>query len=118
MLCEASVKLFGVFGSAWQCSILSSLLYSVAMNTVRSRQNRPFSQLTLEEKLEVKRLGPDRPQLLTKLGLFSRRFSEFHQTLVLKAQLAAGCSHSGKVYCFFACFLKILNEKKLGPSLV
>ena len=33
--------------------ILSSLLHSIAMNTVRSR---PFRQLTLEEKLEVKRL--------------------------------------------------------------
>ena len=31
------------------------------------------------------------PQLLTKSGLFSRRF--------IKTWLA-GCSHSGKVYCF------------------
>ena len=37
--------------------ILSSLLHSIAMNTARNRQSRPFSQLTLEEKLEVKRLG-------------------------------------------------------------
>ena len=46
------------------------------MNTVRSLQSRPFSQLTLEEKLEVKRLGPDRPQVLTKSGLSSRRFTK------------------------------------------
>ena len=46
--------------------ILSSILHSIAMNVARSLQSRPFSQLTLEEKLEVKRLGPDRPQLLAK----------------------------------------------------
>ena len=60
MLCETSVKLsvklFAVFGSA-QRSILSSLLHSVAMNTVTSLQRHPFSQLTLKEKLEVKGLG-------------------------------------------------------------
>ena len=52
------------------------------MSTVISLQSRPFSHLTLEEKLEVKRLGPDRPQLLTKSGLSSRRFTK---NLVLKA---------------------------------
>ena len=67
------------------------------MNTDRSLQSRPFSQLTLEEKLEVKRLGPDRPQLLTKSGLSSRRFTK---TLYSKHSWLTGCSHSGRVYCF------------------
>ena len=67
------------------------------MNTVRSLQNRPFSQLTLEEKLEVKRLGPERPQLLTTSGLSSRRFTK---TWYSKHSWITGCSHSGKVYCF------------------
>ena len=39
--------------------VLSSILHSIAMNAVRSLQSRPFSQLTLEEKLEVKRLGTE-----------------------------------------------------------
>ena len=38
------------------------------MNTARSLQSPSFSQLMVEEKLEVKLLGPDRPQLLTKSG--------------------------------------------------
>ena len=71
------------------------------MNTVRSLQSHLFSQLCLEEKLEVKRLGPDRPQLLTKSGLFSRRFTK---TWYSKHSWLAGCSHSGKFYCFL-CLL-------------
>ena len=67
------------------------------MNTIRGLQNRPFSQLTLEEKLEVKRLGPERPQLLTTSGLSSRRFTK---TWYSKHSWITGCSHSGKVYCF------------------
>ena len=77
--------------------IQSSLLHSIAMNTVRSLQNRPVSQLTLKEKLEVKRLGPDRPQLLTTSGLSSRRFTK---TWYSKHSWITGCSHSGKVYRF------------------
>ena len=77
--------------------ILSSLLHSIALNTVRSLQSRPFSQLTLEEKLEVKRLGPDKPHLLTKSGLSSNRFTK---TWYSKQSWLTGCSHSGKVYCF------------------
>ena len=67
------------------------------MNTVRSLQIRPFNQLTLEEKLEVKRLGPDRPEVLTKSGLSSRRFTK---TWYSKHSWLTGCSLSGKVYCF------------------
>ena len=77
--------------------IRSSVLHSIAMNTVRSLQSRTFSQLTLEEKLEVKRLGPDRPHLLTKSGLSSRRFTKIWHS---KQIWPTGCSHSGKVYCF------------------
>ena len=67
------------------------------MNTVRSLQSRPFILLTLEEKLEVKRLGPDRPQLLTKSVLLSRHFTT---TWYSKHIWLTGCSHSGKFYCF------------------
>ena len=81
--------------------MLSSLLHSIAMNTVRSLQSCPFSLLTLEEKLEMKRLGPDRPQLLTKSRLSSRRFTK---TWYSKHSWLTGCSHSGKVYCFL-CLL-------------
>ena len=83
------------------------------MNTVRSLQSRPFSQLALEEKLEVKRLGPDRPQLLTK---------DCHHVISLKpgtrstvGLLAAVILE--KFIAFLVCFMEILNEKKLGPSL-
>ena len=57
MLCEASVKLFAVFGSAWKRYILSFLFHTTAMKTVRIL---PFSQIAVEKKFEVKRLGPDR----------------------------------------------------------
>ena len=67
------------------------------MNTVRSLQIRPFNLLTLEEKLEVKRLGPDRPEVLTRSGLSSRRFTK---TWYSKHSWLTGCSQSGKVYCF------------------
>ena len=66
----------------------------MAMNTIRSH---PFTQVTLEEKLEVKRLGPDRPQLLTKLGLSSCPFTK---TWYSKHSWLTGCSHSEQVYCF------------------
>ena len=71
------------------------------MNTVRSLRIRPFNQLTLEETLEVKRLGPDRPEVLTKPGLSSRRFTK---TWDSKYSWLTGCSQSGKVYRFL-CLL-------------
>ena len=74
-----------------------SLLHTIALNTVRSLQSRPFSQLNMEETLEVKHLGPDRPHLLTKLGLSSRYFTK---TWYSKHRWLTGCSHSGEVYCF------------------
>ena len=67
------------------------------MNTARNLQSHLFSQLSLEEKLKVKRLGPDGPQLLTKSGLFSHRFTKAWYS---KHSWLTGCSHSGKVYCF------------------
>ena len=45
----------------------------------------------------MKRLGPERPQLLTTSGLSSRRFTK---TWYSKHSWITGCSHSGKVYCF------------------
>ena len=97
-----------------QCFILLSLLHSVALTTVRSLQSRPFSQLTLEEKLEVKRLGPDRPQLLTKSGLSSHRFTT---TWYSKHSWLTGCSHSGQSDCF-RCLLfgDAQREKALTES--
>ena len=94
--------------------ILSSLLHSIPLNTVRSLQSRPFSQLTLEEKLEVKRLGPDKPQLLTKSGLSSHRFTK---TWYSKHSWLTGCSHSGKFYCFpCLLFRDAQREKAWTPS--
>ena len=57
----------------------------------------PFYQLSLEEKLEVKCLGPERPDLSTKSGSSSRRFTK---TWYSRYNWLAGCIQSGKVYCF------------------
>ena len=67
------------------------------MDSFRSLQSRPFTQSTLEEKVEVKRLCLNRPQLLTKPGLCSRRFTK---TWYSMHSWLAGRSHSGKFYCF------------------
>ena len=66
------------------------------MNSVQALQNQPFSKRNLEEKLETKRLGPDRPDLLTKTAS-SRRFT---RSWYSKYDWLAGCAKSGKVYCF------------------
>ena len=67
------------------------------MDSVRNLQMRPFYQLSLEEKLEVKRLGPERPDLSTKSASSSRRFTK---TWYSRYTWLAGCIQSGKVYCF------------------
>ena len=71
------------------------------MNSVRNLQLRPFYQVSLEEKLEVKRLGPGRPELSTKSGSSSHRFTK---TWYSKYTWLTGFSQSGKLYCF-PCFL-------------
>ena len=76
--------------------ILSSLLHSITLNTVRSLQSRPFSQLTLEEKLEV---NSQKPGTQSTVGLLAAVILE-------------------KFIAFLVCFLEMLNEKKLGLSLV
>ena len=95
--------------------ILSSLMDTIAMNTVRSHQSRPFSQSTLEEKLEVKRLGPDRPQLMTRRGLSSLHFTT---TWYSKNSWLTGSSTSGKVYSFPCLIFGDSKREKVGPSLV
>ncbi len=65
------------------------------MNSVKALQSQSFSKLTLAEKLEVKNLGPDRPDLLTKSS--SRSFSRNRYP---RYDWLTGCSVSGKVYCF------------------
>jgi len=85
------------------------LQHSIAMNTARSLQSPSFSQLTVEEKLEVKLLGPDRPQLLTKSGWSSRWFTE---TWYSKHSCLTGCIHSGKVYCFPCLLLGDSQQEK------
>ena len=56
-----------------------------------------FQPVNFGRKVEVKRLGLDRPQLLTKSGLSSHRLTK---TWYSKHSWLTGCSHSGKVYCF------------------
>ena len=56
-----------------------------------------FPQLSQEEKLEVKRLGPGRSESSTKSGSSSRRFTK---TWYPKYIWLTGCSQSGKLYCF------------------
>ena len=70
------------------------------MNTVKNLQTRPFYRLSLEEKLEVKSLGPDRPDvsiLNTTRSTTSRRYTT---TWYSKYSWLTGCRDSGKVYCF------------------
>jgi len=115
MLCETSfklsVKLFAVFSSA-QHSILSSLLHTVAMTTVRNLQRRPFSQSTLEEKLEVKCLGLNYWWSQACFYVASpKRGTESAVDLLALVTLE-------KFITLLPCFLGILNEEKLGPSLM
>ena len=63
----------------------------------------------------MKHLGPDRPQLLTKSGFFhvaSQKLGTQNTVDLLTVVTLE------KFIAFLAYFLKILNEKKLGPSLV
>ena len=69
------------------------------MNSVKALKQRPFFQLTLEEKKEVKRLGPDRPGLVSQLS--SRQFS---RNWYSKYSWLTGCSGANRVYCF-VCIL-------------
>ena len=71
------------------------------MNSVKTLQNQPFSKRSLEGKLEIKPLGPDRPDLLTKSS--SRRFT---RSWYSRYEWLTGCGESGKVDC-----LASLSEK-------
>ena len=68
------------------------------MNTVSNIKIRPFSRLTQQEKIEIKRLGPDRPELLrSQSSASSRKFSTSWYT---RYEWLTGCSQTQKVYCF------------------
>ena len=77
------------------------------MNTVKYLRDHPFSQLNGQEKLEVKRLGPDRPELIRSQS--SRKFSSGWYN---KYEWLTGCSESQRVYCFpFLLFGQSQREK-------
>ena len=73
------------------------------MNIVSNLKSRPFSRLSQEEKLEVKRLGPDRPELVRSESSSSASSStsrKFSQSWYTKHEWLTGCSQTQKVYCF------------------
>ena len=69
------------------------------MNTVSNLKICPFSRLSQQEKLELKRLGRDRPELIRSesSSSTSRKFSQSWYT---KYEWLTGCSQTQKVYCF------------------
>ena len=69
------------------------------MNTVSNLKICPFSRLSQQEKLELKRLGPSRPELIRSesSSSTSRKFS---QSCYTKYEWLTGCSQTQKVYCF------------------
>ena len=78
------------------------------MNTVQSLKEMPWSRLSLQQKLEVKRLGPDRPDLKpyqTTTRKFSADWYSKHDWLT-------GCLTTMKVYCF-PCMLFGQSDKEV-----
>ena len=65
------------------------------MNTVSNLKICPFSQLSQQEKLELKRLGPDRPEFIRSesSSSTSRKFSRSWYT---KYEWLTGCSQTQK----------------------
>ncbi len=61
---------------------------------MKSLKQRPFPKLNLEEKQEIKRLVPARPELVSQS---SRQFSNNWYS---KYSWLTGCSETNRVYCF------------------
>ena len=69
------------------------------MNTVSNLKICPFSRLSQQEKLELKRLGPDRPELIRSESS-SSTLRKFSQSWYTKYEWLTGCGQTQQVYCF------------------
>ena len=74
------------------------LLELSATNTVSSLKTHPFSRLTQQEKLEVKHLGPDRPELVRSQSSASLR--KFSTSWYTKYEWLTVGNQTQKVYSF------------------
>ena len=64
------------------------------MNTVERLKERPWSQLSTQEKTEVKRLGPDQPDIKHLLTTARKFSSDWYD----KYDWLTGCPVTLKVY--------------------
>ena len=70
------------------------------MNSVKSLKERPWLQRTHDERMEIKRLGPDQPDLTeihNRLKLKGRTFQKGWYT---RCPWLTGCIDTLRVYCF------------------
>ena len=77
------------------------------MNTVERLKERPWSQLSTQEKTEVKRLGPDQPDIKHLLKTARKFSSDWYD----KYDWLTGCPVTLKVYCF-PCMLFGQSQKE------
>ncbi|KAM4567259.1 zinc finger MYM-type protein 1-like isoform 2-T3 [Odontesthes bonariensis] len=80
-------------------------------NAVRSLLQDPFEKRTLMEKLRVKELGPDQPDLAIKQPASERGkqyVRGFSRNWYTRKAWLAGCSHANAVFCF-PCMLYKTN---------
>ncbi|XP_078506844.1 zinc finger MYM-type protein 1-like [Lissotriton helveticus] len=73
------------------------------MNTVQELITRSFHARPLEDKLQIKRLGPDRPDLQLQQVTQDRGKSynrTFSNTWYTKADWLTGCPSKNKLFCF------------------
>lgn len=64
------------------------------MNSVKSLQARDPAKISFAERLEIKQLGPERPDIVSNSN---RRFTSHWYS---KHDWITGCSETNKVYCF------------------
>nr|XP_054595395.1 uncharacterized protein LOC129162947 isoform X1 [Nothobranchius furzeri] len=89
------------------------------LNSVRSLLQYPFERRTMVEKLNVKELGPDQPdvkisqQEKERGKLYTRGFSQNWYTR--KAWLA-GCNHANALFCFPCLLFKTAGTDKAWMS--
>ncbi|XP_051808999.1 zinc finger MYM-type protein 1-like isoform X2 [Acanthochromis polyacanthus] len=72
-------------------------------NSVKSLKTTPFERRTLQEKLRVKELGPDRPDVLIRQQSKDRgrRYTRsFSRAWYEKTSWLTGCSEAGALFCF------------------
>lgn len=74
-----------------------------SVNSVRSLLQIPFERRTLMEKIQVKELGPDQPDLTIKQAASERGkpyTRGFSRNWYSRKAWLAGCSHANALFCF------------------